>query len=245
MSNRKTLNKSLPASERETKITGEALQILMKEFDTMKDLFSETQASIQGIFNFYITLVTAVIGGVALVLQFPVSTPSDMTRSQVIICGLLILASVIGTIYLLSIVYRYSRLVEYGQNLDALRLHLFQEFDVPVPSIYSQFLEKNKPMSSSRKTRFLWLAWLLPTGTYQLTMALINSGTLAVATWILLSITGGTSVRYYDSLVTILVEFFVVFNIYNIYSRITLKYWISGFRLHLNPHVESPFRMIR
>ncbi len=211
----------------------------------MKDLFSETQTSIQSIFNFYITLVTAVIGGVALVLQFPASTSLDMARSQAVICGLLILSSIIGTIYLLSIVYRYARLLEYGQNLDALRLHLFQKFNVPLPSIYSSFLEKQEQTSSSNKSRFIWLAWLLPTGTYQLTMALINSGTLAVATWILLSITGATATRYNDSLATIVVEFLLTFNLYNIYSRMTLKHWASSYRLHLNPHVENLFRMIR
>lgn len=242
MTERKTSNKSLPASKRDTKITAEALQVLMKEFDTMKDLFSETQASIQSIFNFYITLVTAVVGGVALVLQFPASTSFGTVRSQIAIVGLLVLASIIGTIYLLSIVQRYSRLIEYGQNLDALRLHLIQEFNVPMPSIYSQFLEKLPPKT---KTPLMWLAWLLPTGSYQLAMAFINSGALAIATWVLLSISGVTSVRFYDSLVTTLVEFFLILNIYNIYSRITLKYWASSFRLHLNPHVENPFRMIR
>ncbi len=242
MSNKKTTTKPTLDTVRDNKITAEALQVIMKEFDTMKGLYSETQASIQGIFNFYITLVTAVVGGIALVLQFPANASSDTVRSQFAIFGLLVLASIIGTIYLLSIVHRYSRLVEYGQNLDALRLYLIQELDVPMPSIYSQFLEK-KP--SNVKTPLMWLAWLLPTGTYQLAMAFINSFALSIATWVLLSVTGVTSTRLYDSLVTILVEFFLIFNIYNIYSRIVLKHWVSSFRLHLNPHVESPFRMIR
>ena len=128
----------------------------MKEFDTMKDLFSETQVSIQGIFNFYITLVTAVIGGIALVLQSPSRLSADNVISQLIICGLLFLASIIGTIYLLSIVQRYSRLIEYGQNLDALRLHLIQELNVPMPSIYSQFLEQT---ADSLTYLSLWQSW--------------------------------------------------------------------------------------
>jgi hypothetical protein len=246
MNNKKTSTKPKLASERDKKITVESLQVIMKEYDTMKNLFSETQTSIQSIFNFYITLVTAVIGGIALVLQFPASISSDVVRSQVIIFGLLILASIIGTIYLLSIVQRYSRLIEYGQNLDALRLHLIQELDVPMPSIYTQFLEQtNEQMTSSTKSPFLWVAWILPTGTYQLAIAFINSFALSIATWILLSITGATSLRFYDSLITVIVEFFLILNIYNIYSQIVLKHWASSFRLHLDPHVESPFRMIR
>ena len=218
----------------------------MTEYDTMKSLFSETEASIQSIFNFYITLVTAVIGGIALFLQFPSNSPSDFMRSQVIVFGLLILASIIGTIYLLSIVDRYSRLIEYGRYLDALRLHLFQEFNVPMPSIYSRFLEEtNKPVPYKLRTPFSWLAWLLPIGTYQLTMAFINSSAFAVATAVLRSITGATSTRFYESLFIILIEFFLIFNIYNLYSRVVLKSWTSDSRLNLNPHFKSPFHMIR
>jgi hypothetical protein len=246
MNNKKTTTKPKLASERDKKITAESLQVIMKEFDTMKNLFSETQASIQSIFNFYITLVTAVIGGIALVLQFPANTSADIVRSQVIIFGLLILASIIGTIYLLSIVQRYSRLIEYGQNLDALRLHLIQELDVPMPPIYSHFIEQTtKQITSSARSPFLWIAWMLPTGTYQLAMAFINSFALSTATWILLSISGATSMRFYDSLITVIIEFFLILNIYNIYSQVALKHWASSFRLYLDPHVESPFRMIR
>ena len=219
----------------------------MKEYDTWKDLLSETQASIQGIFNFYITVVTAVLGGIVLILQVPSPIPSDIVRSELIVCGLLFLASIIGNIYLLSIVQRYSRLIVYGQNLDALRLHLIQELDVPMPSIYSRFLgqvtEQTSP--SAKMLSSPWLVWLTPTGTYQLAMAFINSCAFSVATWILLSFTGATSARMYGSLVTILVEFFVIFTIYNVYSRIALKYWTSDSTLHLNPHIDGPWRMIR
>jgi len=242
MSNKKTIAKSATNPESDRKISAESLQVIMKEYDTMKGLYSETQSSIQNIFNFYVSLVTAVVGGVALILQFPVNASLDTVRSQITIVGLLIFSSIIGTIYLLSIVQRYSRLIEYGQNLDSLRLYLIQELNVPMPPTYSQFIE-NSPQKT--KIPFMWLAWLLPTGTYQLTMALVNSFALSVATWILFSITGATALRFYDSLITTLVEFFLIFNFYNVYSRFALKHWASSFRLHLNPHVESPFRMIR
>jgi hypothetical protein len=234
------------SSKRNKKISDEALQVIMSEYETMKGLFSETEASIQSIFNFYITLVTAVIGGIALILQFPQNLPSDIMRSQIIILGLLILASIIGTIYLLSIVYRYSRLIEYGRSLDALRLHLIQEFNVPMPSMYSHFLkETNEPVIYKLKAPLLWLAWLLPTGTYQLTMAFINSTAFSVATWVLRSITGMTSIYFYDSVFVIFIEFFLIFNLYNIYSRFALLHWTANFRLNLNPHFKSQFRMIR
>ena len=212
----------------------------------MKGLFSETEASIQGIFNYYITLVTAVIGGIALIFQFPSNAPSNGVGSQIVIFGLLILASIIGTIYLLSVVYRYSRLIGYGRNLDALRLHLIQELDAPMPSIYSRFMrETDSPTSSKLKAPLVWLAWLLPTGTHQLTMAFINSFVISIATWLLLTITGTTSTEFYNSIITIFIEFFLIFNVYNIYSRIALKHWLSDFGASLNPHFKNPFHMLR
>jgi hypothetical protein len=246
MNNTNTSSEPLPAAAGDTKITAESLQVLMKEYDTMKDLFSETQVSIQGIFNFYITLVTAVIGGIVLISQISSPESSDKMRSQIIVCGLLILASIIGTIYLLAIVERYSRLIEYGQNLDALRLHLIQKLDVPMPLIYSKFLAQTKKQTLLlEKKSISWLVWFFPTGSYQLAIAFINSCAFVIATWIFLSFSGATNVRFYDSLKMILVEFFIVFNVYNIYSQMALHKWSAIHGLHINPQAESPFQMIR
>ena len=246
MRNKKTTNKSSPVTSDNINVTDQALQVLMKEYDTLKDLFSQTEAGIQSIFNFDITLITAVVGGIALLLQLSPSAPASLERLQLAICGLLMLAAIIGTIYLLSIVARYAHLIEYGQGLDAVRLYLIQKLNVPMPSIYSQFLEQRSSHTPLYlKKPFAWLYWLLPTGSYQLTMAFINSCAFATATWILLSITGAASARLSESIITILVEFLLIFNIYNIYSNFMLHNWLSSFRLHLDPHVEHPFRMIR
>lgn len=247
MNSRKSSTIGVGNSNQDRKMTDQAFQVLMKEYDTLKDLFSQTEASIQGVFNFYVTLISAVIGGIALIFQLSSADPSYIYRTQLIICGLLILAAIIGTIYLLAIVSRYARLIQYGQNLDAIRLFLINELKIPVPEIYSPFINKGTAPKTSLYLRksFNWLAWLLPTGTYQLTMAFVNSLAIALATWLILSIFEATSTRMVDSLVTVLIEFLLVFNLYNVYSRLTMRNWLSDFGLHINPQFDHPFRMIR
>lgn len=247
MNSRKSSTREPGVKNQVLKMTDQGFLVLMKEYDTLKDLFSQTETSIQGIFNFYMTLISAVIGGIAIIFQLSSSDPSYVGRTQVIICGLLILATIIGTIYLLSIVSRYAHLIQYGQNLDAIRLYLIHELKIPVPEIYSRFINKGtiqKPLPRLIKP-FKWLAWLLPTGTYQLTMAFINSVAITLATWFILSIFGTTSAHIKDSLVTIAVEFALIFNMYNLYSRIAMRVWLADFGLQINPQPDDPFGMLR
>lgn len=229
------------------KMTDQAFHVLMKEYDTLKDLFSHTETSIQGIFNFYMTLISAVIGGIAIIFQLASPESAFAERTQLIICGLLILAAIIGTIYLLAIVSRYAHLVQYGQNLDAVRLYLLCELKVPVPEIYSRFLRKEThPITRSAFVRsFRWLAWLLPTGTYQLTMTFLNSLAISLATWFLLSVFGATSAQLTESLGTVIIEFVLIFNLYNVYSRVAMRVWLSLIGLQINPQPDEPFGMVR
>jgi hypothetical protein len=247
MNSRKSSGKGSGSTDRTLKMTDQAFQVLMKEYDTLKDLFSQTENSIQGMFNFYVTLISAVIGGIALIYQLSSSDSSFVERTQMVICGLLILAAIIGTIYLLAIVSRYARLIQYGQSLDAIRLFLINKLKIPVAEIYSRFVNKGtitKPHHRLVRS-FKWLAWLLPTGTYQLTMAFINSVAITLATWFILSVFGVTSTQILDSMVTIIIEFILIFNMYNVYSRIALRIWLSDFGLHINPQLDDPFSMLR
>lgn len=57
MNNKQASEKSSPDKNRKIKITDESMQILLKEYDTLKDFFGQTESIIQGIFNFYITFL--------------------------------------------------------------------------------------------------------------------------------------------------------------------------------------------
>jgi hypothetical protein len=247
MGSRKTSTASSGNIDRDLKITDQAFQVLMKEYDTLKDLFSQTETSIQGIFNFYVTLISAVVGGIALIYQSSSLNPSYAERTQTITCGLLILAATVGTIYLLAITARYARLIQYSQSLDAVRLFLITELKIPVPEIYSRFINRsiNPKPALNLRTLLRALIWIMPTGTYQLTMAFINSLVITLATGFILSIYGETTSRIMDHLVTLVIEFAVVFNLYNIYSRIVMGRWVAEFDLQINPQRDDPFHMIR
>ena len=247
MVSRKTSTTGSGNTNRDLKITDQAFQVLMKEYDTLKDLFSQTETSIQSIFNFYVTLISAVVGGIALIYQSASSNPSYAARTQTITCGLLILAAIVGTIYLLALTARYARLIQYSQSLDALRLFLITELKTPVPAIYSRFIHRNINSKPTLNLRTLWrtLIWILPTGAYQLTMAFINSLVITLATGLILFMYGETTPHIMDHWVTLAIEFAVVFNLYNIYSRIVMSRWVAEFDLQINPQRDDLFHMIR
>lgn len=247
MKSRKSPTREPDGKDQNQQLTDTGFQVLMKEYDTLKDLFSHTENSIQGIFNFYMTLISAIIGGIAIIFQLSSPDSSYSERTPMIICGLLILAAITGTIYLLAIVSRYAQLVQYGRSLDAIRLHLIRKLKIAVPEIYSKFIDGKKIQKAQHPlTRsFQWLAWLLPTGTYQLTMAFINSVAIVLATWFLPSVFGRPSIQITNSLVTVVIEFALIFNLYNLYSRIAMRVWSSDFGLQINPQPNDPFGMLR
>ena len=245
IANTQNMNKKNLVIEGEgQKISEESFQIILSEYNTQKDLYLHSQESIQGIFNFYIALVSAVFGGLVFVLQFP---SAYQFRAVFIAFFVLLLFAIIGSFYLLSIAGRYANLIRYGKNLDELRLHLVEIFGTPMPSSYGKFLSKNYPVTSVFYTKkpLKWFAWLLPVGTYHFAMAFINSLCITLATSLTLFMAGTTSIRVGNNLLVLFIEFFVLISIYNLYSRISIRRWVKDLNAHTNIHFDHSFRMIR
>lgn len=182
-----------------------ALDILMKEYDTLRDLFTHTETSAQGMFNFYLTLISTVIGALVVFSQFAGGGLSLAVASL-----LLFFAAGVGSVYLSALAGRYAHMARYAQGLDALRRHLIEHFDAPVPALYREFLDQPAGRASGRPG----LMWLFPTGTFQFAIAAMNSLSLAAATWFLLAAGGAGRGFSIAGLV-----FVLTFTVYNVYSH--------------------------
>jgi len=201
-----------------------ALEIIMKEYDALRELYSQAEASAQSIFNFYLTLVTTVGGAIVLILQLSPPGTSAVNASQFLISGLLVFAATIGSVYLSSLTGRYAHMSRYAHGIDAIRRHLIETLDVPMPDIYRPFLayQKSSPAKLGRRL-FGWTTWLGPTGTYQLFIAAVNSLSLAAAVWLFLLASGIVQNQMVRSILAAAIICPVTFVIYNIYSRMVMN----------------------
>src|SRR5687767_9391945 len=101
----------------------DALEIVMKEYDALRELYSSAEASAQSMFNFYLTLLSSIVGGVVLIFQLG---SDDLRSTSFTLSALLFFATAIGSVYLSAVTSRYGHMARYARAIDALRLVLLQ-----------------------------------------------------------------------------------------------------------------------
>ena len=231
-----------PTPQRGT-LSEQAFAFLLKEYDSLRDLFTQTESSLQSLFNFYLTLVTTVVGAIVLILQVTASDPASLARSQFTLSGLLVFATAIGSAYLSALAGRYAHLARYAQGIDEIRRHLINRLEVPTPPLYQAFLASagnpNRPTQKRKTTA--WLYWLLPTGTYQLFVAVINSLALSAGVWLFLAATHIAEAELNRSVLATVAIFFLTFQAYNFYSHLVMQLLIQRLNIQVDTQHDLPF----
>ncbi len=188
---------------------------LTQECDRMLALYSQEQANTQSVFNFYLTFVSALLGAVIVLLQ------NGATELLVVV---LFFGNLVGTVYIGSISVRYARTARYSYAVDAIRRHLIQTLEVPVPPLYDDLIQV-----PTAKTGIRPHYWLFPTGTFQMFMAFMSSAGLGVMTLLVFWLAGSDLNR---ALVAAIIIFFLTLTIFNIYSRLVIERFSGGVRVH-------------
>lgn len=224
-------------------LSEQAFGFLLKEYDSLRDLFTQTESSLQSLFNFYLTLVTTVVGAIVLILQVTTPDPTSLARSQFVLSGLLLFATTIGSAYLSALAGRYAHLARYAQGIDEIRRHLISRLEVPTPPLYQAFLASapKTNRSTPKQPSPTWLYWLLPTGTYQLFVAVINSLALSASVWLFLAGTHVVEVELNRSLLATGIIFFLAFQAGNLYSRIVMQLLIQRLNIQVDTQRDLPF----
>jgi hypothetical protein len=194
----------------------QAMQVLMKEYDTLRELYTHAESSAQNLFNFYLTLVSTVVGGLVVLIQFGLNGDSRLW----IMSGLLYFAAAVGSAYLSALTGRYAHMARYARAIDSLRRMLIERTDIYMPAEYTPFMRDSSPVDSP--VRFSAM-WLFPAGTFQLVVAVINSLSLAAGTWLLLNAVEALSSRPVGSLIAVLLIFVLTFTVNNIYSHLVIN----------------------
>lgn len=190
----------------------ETIQFLNTELNNLMTLYNAAQNSIQGVFNFYLTFVSAIIGLVVLLIQLG----SDGV-SYGLLAVLLFFAVIVGSLYLTALSGRYARASRYAYGVDEIRRFLAREQQLKLPAVYDDFLN---PKDRRATGKYALTYWLMPTGSYQMFMVLTNSTALAT---MLLILTIGNNIALQNGLVLAGIVFVLTMFIYNFYSRLVIK----------------------
>ena len=198
-----------------------SLSVLMKEYDSLRDMYNQSVHNGQTMFNYYLTLMTAVFGGIT----FVASPSSGVLFTRSTIAFLLIFLAVIGTFYLSSLTSNHAHSVRYAKGVNALRRHIIATYGVSMPAAYDKFLTQAADDKSTRLVFFLSL--FIPVSTYQLFAATINS-----LSWgFMVAMVYVSSVSTFTSVLRIafpgVLALIVTFLIYSIYSRLIFQMTVN------------------
>ena len=147
----------------------QALQILMKEYDALREMHNQSVHTGQTMFNYYLTLMTAVFGGITFVSQ----PSSGVFLLRTTIGLLLIFLAVIGSLYLSSLSTNFAHAARYAQGINELRKFMIENYSVLMPSIYANFMAGKHEEKQSKL--IFSLSLFIPVHTYQLFATIISS----------------------------------------------------------------------
>lgn len=198
-----------------------SLSVLMKEYDALRDMYNQSVHNVQTMFNYYLTLMTAVFGGIT----FVASPSSGILLARSTIAFLLIFLAVIGTFYLSSLTNNHAHSVRYAKGVNALRRHIIATYGVSMPAAYDKFLNNVTEYEPTGLVFFLSL--FVPVSTYQLFAATINS-----LSWgFMVAMVYFSSITTYTSVLLIalpgVLALIVTFLIYSIYSRLIFQMTVN------------------
>lgn len=194
-------------------LTDEQRSVLMDEAARMQTLYLDARNSAQNVFNFYLTFVTAVIGGIIFVSQ---NSSDNTVLNSLTLIALLFFAVQVGSVYIGSLSARYADMGRYARALDLLRREILTASNVPLPAAYENFMNTQEISPSPPE----WWEWLVPTGSFQLFMSFVNSASMALITFLILQL---GAVNPVTIIVWVIIVFLIMLTIFNIYSRIVIQ----------------------
>lgn len=206
-----------------------ASDLLKAEYDALVGLYTHTEDALSSTFNFYLTLLSAVVGAILVLAQIP-AMGSTVTFST---SGLLLgFAVLLGIITQDGIVNKNIDLAHYALSINLLKAHMIstapqvKQHVFYMHNMHVQVSPLAVPLGTiDRLHKRLW--WMILLGTHQLFVSVINS--LALAALAVVAIPGmlSSAPPLWRLLVGGPIGFYVCFVAHCVYAQIKFR---RGFR---------------
>jgi hypothetical protein len=176
--------KEIPgASKKNNIIKADAIStILLQEYDNLVSLYIHSENTLFSLFNFYVTLLTAITGALVVILQLGVKSGIN---SVGFVPMLLVFMVLIGIITQDALIHKNGDLAYFALALNTVKAYVLQNF----PEVHSHVFYmwdlhahvnplKYKITLDEKIDKYLW--WMLPIGMQQLFVSLMNSFALGL-----------------------------------------------------------------
>jgi hypothetical protein len=228
---RESPTENIPLGEQQADIPGESglpdakhelvPDFLMTEYSALIELYTHTENALSSTFNFYLTLLSAAVGAILVLAQLP-GAGGGKTFS---VSGLLLgFAVLLGIITQDGIVNKNVDLAHYALSINLLKAHLLSKAPEPksyvfyLRNIHAQVKPFEIPLNIvDRLHKRLW--WIIPLGTHQLFVNVINSLALTALAVIIVPGMLSLSVPLWRKILSGSIGFYVCFVAHCIYAQ--------------------------
>jgi hypothetical protein len=194
---------------------------LLAEYDTLIELYTHTEDALSATFNFYLTLLSAVVGAILILPQLPAMGGTITFSTSGL---LLIFAALLGIITQDGIINKSVDLAHYGLSINLLKTYLLsntpevKSYVFYLRDIHTQINPLETPSNIvDRLHKRLW--WMIPLGTHQLFVGVINSLALTALAIIVVPGIFAFSVPLWRQLLGGPIGFYICFVTHCIYAQ--------------------------
>jgi hypothetical protein len=209
------------------RLNEDSITFLQAEAERMERLYSAALEAGQNVFNFYVTFISGLVGGLIFLLQGREALTN--TNFALALMGLLLFSGIVGVVFLSAISGRYAHASRYANTLDTIRYYLLQHTLIKMPPLYDNFSS-----DSVNPKRGNPLRRLLPTGTYQMFIGVMTSAMFALVVW-MVGLLGAVNV--YRGLQAAVAVFFLCMFLSNIYAHAMTENTIKNLHVRVDSGV--------
>jgi hypothetical protein len=163
-------------------------EFLKSEYSALVDLYTHTEDTLQATFNFYLTLLSAIIGVVIALIQLNALQADSLFPTLAILLGFAIL---LGIITQDAVINKNVDTAKYAYAINALKAYMLRDSPATQRQVFYQsnsFARVSPvPMTPDpwhRLHQYFW--WITELGTHQLFVSMVNSLALAVIAVVLI-----------------------------------------------------------
>ncbi len=223
--------------------------ILSLEYEQLNQWARHGEEAAHRIFNFYVSLLTAMLGGFILITQIMTGSLQSILLIGSAIAGLLM---IIGVTFLDALMSQYSRNIHYRIGIEKIRACFRQDpavaavlsklpiatLEADAETFFYSVMEDKVPAVRIKKGSWLLRlsVYIFPVSTQQIFLSMVTSLLVGALIWMLLWMLSGMIILSGNELIAIGLAVVLSFVTQNIIVRIALQGPLESLREILSAH---------
>ncbi len=198
-------------------------EFIKSEYEILNQWAMHGQNTVNQLFNFYVSLLTASLGALVVIIQI---SKSELSMSMFLTAGVAFLLVIVGVVFLDALVTQYIRNAYYYAGIISIQnfYKQYPEVEKTLQEHPSFSIEADAEDPDSFVAKHIpFFKYLLPVGIQQIFISLINSFLISVTIVCIVIAVGGTGADFLRTIIGVAISFVVTFSIQNLFARFGLQ----------------------